>query len=147
VTEGMSFDRQDFMQRLEAEKAALQSGITINKEIVFEALAAASVTRVVVDFDGAGDEGQIEEIEAFAEDRVVDLPAVKVSVFRDNKTEEIPLEDGIEQIVYDALEASRPGWEINEGSYGSFGFDVATRTITLEFEARIITTDSSQEEF
>jgi hypothetical protein len=147
VTDGMGFDWQDFMQRLEAEKAALQSCIAMNKEVVFAALATANITQVVVGFDGSGDEGQIDEIKAFAEDRVVDLPAVKVSVFHDNRTEEIPLEEGIEQIVYDALEASRPGWEINEGSYGSFGFDVATRTITLEFEARLITTDSSREEF
>jgi hypothetical protein len=38
---------------------------TKNKTIVFEALAKAGIHRVTVDYDGSGDSGQIENVEAW----------------------------------------------------------------------------------
>ena len=45
-----------------------------NKAAVFDALTAAGLTIVTVRFDGYGDSGQIEDIEAKAGDDVVALP-------------------------------------------------------------------------
>lgn len=44
-----------------------------NKTALFDALAAANITVVVVTFDGYGDSGQIENIEAKAGDEIVTL--------------------------------------------------------------------------
>ena len=53
-----------------------------NKAVVFDALAAAGITIVTVRFDGYGDSGQIEDIEAKAGDEVVALPPGNVEIAR-----------------------------------------------------------------
>jgi hypothetical protein len=47
-----------------------------------------------------------------------------------------PLRDAIETLCYDYLEQEHGGWENNDGAYGEFQFDVAERTIELEFSSR-----------
>jgi hypothetical protein len=39
------------------------------------------------------------------------------------------------------------GWENNEGAYGEFTFDVAQRTITLDYNERVETSEYSQHMF
>ncbi len=51
-----------------------------NKTVLFDALAAAGISHVIVSFDGYGDSGQIESLEAKAGDDTVDLPEAQVTV-------------------------------------------------------------------
>ncbi len=53
-----------------------------NKTALFDALAAANITVVVVTFDGYGDSGQIENIEAKAGDEIVTLPPGAIEIAR-----------------------------------------------------------------
>lgn len=53
----------------------------------------------------------------------------------------------IEEISYALLEAKYDGWEINDGAFGEFRFDVAERTITLDFNQRYTEIDSSVHEW
>jgi hypothetical protein len=43
----------------------------------------------------------------------------------------------IESVCYDVLKSACDGWEINDGSYGEFTFDVEKRKVTLDFNERI----------
>jgi hypothetical protein len=53
----------------ERERARLAAEVRpANKAAVFDTLARAGITLVTVGFDGSGDEGQIESIDAFAGD-------------------------------------------------------------------------------
>ena len=47
-----------------------------------------------------------------------------------------PIRDAIETLAYDFLDKTQSGWENNEGAYGDFTFDVAARTITLDYNER-----------
>jgi len=124
-----------------------------NKAALFDVLAAAGIVTVTVRFDGYGDSGQIEDIEACATDTIVELPPDRIEI-----TE--PLYDGsglerstpsvrdvIEKFAYDFLEETHGGWENNEGAYGDFTFDVESRTITLEYNERMMTSEYSQHAF
>ena len=124
-----------------------------NKAALFDVLAAAGIVTVTVRFDGYGDSGQIEDIEACATDTIVELPPDRIEI-----TE--PLYDGsglerstpsvrdvIEKFAYDFLEETHGGWENNEGAYGDFTFNVESRTITLEYNERMITSEYSQHAF
>lgn len=51
-----------------------------NKARLFDVLAAASITSVIVSFDGYGDSGQIERIEARRGDDLADLPDNEVEI-------------------------------------------------------------------
>lgn len=112
-----------------------------------DALAAAGITTVTVTFDGYGDSGQIEDVTAQKSEAIVDLPAGQVflssAVWNSDAVEQAPTEiaAAIEQLCYDCLRHSHPGWENNDGAYGEFVFDVARRVITLDHNDRYTATE------
>lgn len=113
------------------------------KETVFVALAAEDITEVRVEFDGEGDSGQIHSITGYSGEKLIKLPSINVTIQRisygDQKpySTECSLTECIEELCYSYLEDEHDGWENNEGAYGEFCLDVATRSIELEFNGRI----------
>src|SRR5208282_4394248 len=114
-----------------------------NKAALFDALASAGITSVSVKFDGYGDSGQIEQIEARAGDALAELPADQIEfvepVYGDPEEVERSthtVTDAIETLVYAFLEQTHGSWEDNDGAYGDFTFDVGNRTITLDYNGR-----------
>jgi hypothetical protein len=124
-----------------------------NKAALFAVLAAAGITHVVVEFDGCGDSGQIESIEATAGGALVDLPNVTVAMTAvewgatEPVTHELPLPDVIEHLAYALLSDTHGGWGNNDGAFGDFTFDVAAGTISLEYHERYIATESYAHQF
>jgi hypothetical protein len=147
------FDADDFMSRLRAYEARAAELYPANKANLLAALAAAGITRVTVSFDGYGDSGQIENLEAKAGEALVGLPDTVVEIASTEYfAEEIhrraqPLPEAIESLCYLILEAKHGGWENNEGAYGEFLFDVARDSITLDFNYRIEATDNHTHQF
>ena len=119
----------------------------VNKTAVFDALAAAGITIVVVAFDGYGDSGQIENIEAKAGDEVAALPSGEVEIVSANWGEAeldrttMTVHDAIERLAYDFLQEAHDGWENSDGADGDFTFDVAERTISLDYNERRMESD------
>ena len=81
----------------------------VNKTAVFDALAAAGITIVVVAFDGYGDSGQIANVEAKAGEDDVALPSGEVEIASavwDQTNPErtaMTVHDAIERLVFDFL--------------------------------------------
>lgn len=125
----------------------------VNKAAVLTALTAAGITAVTVTFDGAGDSGQIESVDARADEVVAELPATGVEITSPLwdgsgvETRILPLGEAIEQLVYDLLKDTHDGWEINEGAFGEFTFDVAEGVIRLDYNERTGTTEYSGHEW
>jgi len=149
-----SLSPSDPWQQQERELARIASELLpANKTSLFDALAAAGITMVIVNFDGCGDSGQIEMIEAKAGDDVIPLPTVQIEIASavwgsatiDRQTR--PLEEAIEILVYDVLNQKHGGWENNDGAYGEYTFDVAERTITLDYNERHMESDHSMHVF
>lgn len=135
-------------QLLRHEKACNQASAQ-NRRIIFEALSVSRITAVTVSFDGEGDSGQIEEIAVVpeGEDTLLDVLVDAVTArWTDCEivSERTPLRDVIEQVCYAALAETNGGWENNEGAFGDFRFDVANRTLTLEFNGRYMSTEYSE---
>ncbi len=125
---------------------------THNKNLIFAALADLGVHRVTVDYDGSGDSGQIESIEAWnAVSEKVPLPSIgKVQLAPENPDRpvaDIGLEAAVEQLAWDYLYDNHCGWENNDGAFGTFVFDVPARTITLEHNERYTDLNTSTHEF
>lgn len=124
-----------------------------NKAALFDALAEAGITSVEVTFDGYGDSGQIEDVTAKAGDQVAVLPAISIELAHaDWGNPDVtrcthPLNDAIEQLAYDFLRETHAGWENNEGAFGDFHFDVAERTIALNYNERFETSEYTQHVF
>jgi hypothetical protein len=125
----------------------------VNKTAVFDALAAAGITIVVVAFDGYGDSGQIENVEAKAGDEIVALPSGQVEIASavwdqaEPESTATTVHDAIERLVFDFLGMTHDGWENSDGAYGDFTFDVAERTITLDYNERYMQSEYSQHVF
>lgn len=143
----------DILARYEAfraRRAELHAG---NKAKIFALLLKAGITSVIVRFDGGGDSGQIEEIDARTADEPAELPAVDVELMVTNygsdrafaQTE--PLDKAIETLCYALLASAHDGWENNEGAYGEFVFDVVAGTIALDCNYRVIETENHSHVF
>jgi hypothetical protein len=104
------------------------------KNAVFDLLAEIGIHTVTVAFDGYGDSGQIEGIEAFVAERTpAVLPDNRPVRFRG---EETSLREAIETMAYAYLEATHGGWENDDGAFGTFVFSVPDRMIALEHNVR-----------
>ena len=108
---------------------------------------------VTVVFDGYGDSGQIENIEASAGDEIIALPTIEIEIARsvwgssEIERQTQPIRDAIETLAYDFLGKTQSGWGNDEGAYGDFTFNVAARTITLDYNERRMESDYSQHMF
>jgi hypothetical protein len=129
----------DIVASYQNHQKALAEANAINKHAVFDALSTAGIAAVNVTFDGEGDSGQIENITA---DDSTEIPQVSIELQRAawNTAKpdivQTPLREAIEMLCYDFLEQHQDGWENNDGAFGEFVFNVAERTIELEFNAR-----------
>ena len=136
-------DIDAFIESYEHHRKGLKNANKLNKAAVFDALAAAGIASVTVEFDGEGDSGQIGEINARAAgDLPASLPKTPVTLHRASwrsdtlSTTEQTLAEAVETLSYEYLEQEQGGWENNDGAYGFFEFDVAKRAIHLEFNGR-----------
>ena len=146
-------DTKDFATLYEKNREAEAEANAINKAVLFDALFAAGITRVTVNFNGEGDSGQIEEITAYAHGNPHPLPDVQLSTRHvqwgtgKQDSHETAIRDAVEQLCYDYLEQEHGGWENNDGAFGEFTFNVTGRTITLEFNGRYCDFTTSSHSF
>ena len=156
----------DIMAQIKADQIKKGDRVKYHTYLLFDTLAQTKVSTIEVDFEGCGDSGQIEAVdytdskgkgidEAYL-DKVIVKGSEKTSYHKwDEKKKEMVLTEAregnireiIEEICYDKLGASHGGWEINEGSYGTFYFDVSTRKVRLEYNERIEEVRTSEESF
>ena len=122
-----------------------------NKAIVFAALAEAGIHRVTIEYDGSGDSGQIEDVAAWnaANERIPFPSDRKITLVSENPVDPLPeqnFEAAVEHLCWDYLEIYY-GWENNDGAFGTFVFDVAARTVTLEHNERYTEVNTTSHEF
>lgn len=127
---------------------------TLNKAAVFDALETVGITEIIVEFDGYGDQGQIESVTAYAGETVVECAATHVAIHEashdDNEpltAADGPLPEAIEALCYGFLEQEYSGWENNDGACGEFRFDVATRTVQFEINQRYTAFETEERTF
>src|SRR5271165_1957178 len=125
-----------------------------NKQVLFDALAAAGINVVTIGFDGCGDSGQFDSPMGFdAENREVAIPTGDVIVksvdFEMGTVSErtTTVGDYIETLACDFLEGTHDGWEDGEGAHGEFRFSLSDRTITLDYNERYIEYNHYEHEF
>jgi len=156
----------DIMAQIKADQIKKGDRVKYHANLLFDTLAQTKVSSIEVSFEGCGDSGQIEAVdytdtngkgidEAYL-DKVIVKGSEKTSYHQwDEKKKQMVLTEAtegnvreiIEEICYDKLGASHGGWELNEGSYGTFYFDVSTRKVRLEYNERIEEVRTSEESF
>jgi len=134
----------DIFTQIETHRARTTKIRNYNRSAIAAALEAQQVATVTIEFNGSGDEGQVEPAALFNVDgQPIEMPDVNVEVLIDRVGGE-PLASNeslaaaLESFAYDALSDLHGGWQDNEGAYGELIIDVATGKATLDFNARII---------
>lgn len=141
-----------WLARYDARTAAEAALRATNKNIVFDALAAAGITTIVITFDGYGDSGQIEDIQVRGPDGI-DLSQIRIRLtVLDWRTEtpeerEVSLHECVEDLAYGYLKQTHDGWENGGGAYGEFTFDVAKATISLDYNERYEAVETYHHQF
>ena len=127
---------------------------TKNKEALFDGLCLVGIAHVLVTFDGSGDSGQIESIDACnSTDQSVTLPAAQIVFAGIDWQSKAPierrltLEQAVEELIYDLLADTHGGWENNDGAYGEFCVDARARSIHLEFNERFTSSELTSHDF
>jgi hypothetical protein len=147
------FDSASWLLRDQEFVRQCASILSDNKRSLFDVLASARIDTVEVTFNGYADEGQIDGAVADGEGGDTDLQSIHVEIARVERGNQIvtrqtlSVKDAIEKLVYDLLQQTYFGWQDNQGAYGDFLFDVAERTITLNFNERIETSELTQHVF
>lgn len=133
---------KDFAALYANHQKALKEANAINKTAVFNALTEAKITRILADFDGEGDSGQLGNVAAYWDDALHEIPDVTVELQRvswgsdKRATYHATLREAVEHLCYDFLSQVQDGWENNDGAFGEFAFDVAEQRVELDFNAR-----------
>lgn len=152
-TPASGFDSASWLLRDQEFIRLCKSTLLENKTALFDALAGAGIDTVEVTFNGYADEGQIDGAVADGEGGNTDLRSINVEIARVEwgnhivTRQTLLVKDAIEKLVYDLLQQIYSGWQDNQGAYGDFLFDVAERTITLNFNERIETSELTQHVF
>jgi hypothetical protein len=139
-------DFSEFYEQYNLYLKAVAQANELNKSVVFDALAAAGLTRITVEFDGAGDSGQIDDVTAYADDVCANVPETSLTIHRAMQdagrlgTAKASLPSALEILCYDYLTQCHDGWENNDGACGTFEFDVPNRSIHLDFNERFTDT-------
>lgn len=125
-----------------------------NKQTIFDALVAAGIQLVTVDFDGYGDEGRMDEPTGFdGGNNEMELPVASIDVkqveFESSTIVQASttVSEFIKNLTSDLLEKTHGGWEDGEGAYGTFSFNLEERTITLQYHERYVETEYHEHEF
>lgn len=153
TTPAPAFDFAAWEAECRAHEAAQVAIRPANKTALFAVLSAASITSVDVSFDGYGDSGQIESIDAKADGTDAPLPDATVTLtiigWRDTEHTErtMSVREAIEHFAYDCLAQTHGGWENNQGAFGTFLFDVADQSITLDYNQRFEDIESFEHAF
>ena len=157
---------EDIMAQIKADQLKKADRVKYHANLLFDTLAQTKVSSIEVSFEGCGDSGQIESVdyadangkgidEAYL-NKIIVKGSEKTSYHKwDEKKKEMVLTEAkegnvreiIEEVCYDKLGASHGGWELNEGSYGTFVFDVPTRKVSLQYNERIEEVRTSEESF
>jgi uncharacterized protein DUF6878 len=152
-TPGSGFDSACWLAQDQEFAKLCKSALAENKTALFNALEAARIDTVEVTFSGYADSGQVDEAVIEGERADADLRLINIEIARVGwgspavARETRSVKDAIEKLVYDLLQQTYGGWENNLGAYGDLLFDVVDRTITLNFNERIETSEYTQHVF
>ena len=143
----------DYLAQYEARERLKTELYLANKAALLDALAGGGIVSVVVTFDGCGDSGQIESIDARDAHGEISLSELEVDLLKPDadgsgiETANVPMAEAVERIAYDLLESLYAGWENNDGAYGEFTFDVPGRAITLDYNGRYVAVEAYSHQF
>ena len=143
-------DHTEQLDQIKTHAARAEHARRANRDTLIAALAPYGVAAATIQFDGCGDEGQIDSVVLTNDDdQPVGMPTIAVSYVNDISDSGTPvtavqtLLQALENFAYDVLGDFHGGWQDNDGGFGTVTLDVAARTATLDFNSRYTATENT----
>ena len=146
----------DFISDYASSVEKQRKEAAVSRKNLIRALRDAGVTKVTVEFDGSGDSGNIYEpvfdppVKNIM-DREVHDTTFEASDWSDGTLKKVvrnkSIRDLLDDVCYGILGAEHGGWEINEGSFGTFHINVEKDAVALDYNHRRECYDSYEEEY
>jgi hypothetical protein len=142
-------DIDQFLARWNERNERLRAANDANREAIFDALVAIGAERIEITFDGYGDSGQIDNVAVTGRSETLtgEMTVMCAPWTGPNEAHTCKLDEAVEAHCYALLEQEHTGWQDNDGAYGTFVFDVAARTVTLECHTRFTDVNTSIHNF
>ncbi|MEM7670426.1 MAG: DUF6878 family protein, partial [Pseudomonadota bacterium] len=112
----MTNPKMDYSEMMEKWRIEREAALKTTRADLLAALRALGVTEVIAEYEGYGDSGNVEDITLQPNDLTPDSDLMR------------KLEDFAWSFAYN----QHPGFENNEGGYGTLTWDVAGDSITLD---------------
>jgi len=117
-----------------------------SKQTIIAALLANDIACVTAEYDGEGDQGQVNTISAYdADNKEVPLDGMTVTMPADDKP--TPLQEAIDDFAWAVLDAYHAGFENNDGGYGTLTISAHNDSVVLQHNDRFIDVHQSTEAF
>lgn len=122
------------------------SELIAGKAAFMNALRKLGIVSVQAEYDGSGDEGQVETITAVTADNAeVDLTLHKVRV--PGVDHPMALSDVIEEFAWEAIQHFHCGFHNNDGGLGTLTIHADTGRVNIEHDDRVMQYEHSENEF
>ena len=113
---------------------------------VLAALLDAGIVRISIEFAGSGDSGWVEDIifyeiedsDLYQKNYLMDSVGLEEVDITERLDIEIDVVNYIEDLAYGSLNSCHPGWEINDGSYGTLWIDVTKGVLHADYNYRVM---------
>lgn len=120
-------------------EAKLKSRLAALKPLLLTALQSANVASVAIEYDGEGDNGQINAIVATdAAGARIDLTKIRMLATEIEAPQADTIDEFVNLFCWDALAVYHSGFENNDGGFGRITIDVPTGAIELERNDRFV---------
>jgi hypothetical protein len=131
-------DYEQFLTRWNERNDRLRTANEASREAIFDALVAIGAERIEITFDDYGDSGQIDNVAVTGRSETLtgEVTVMCAPWNGPDEAHKCKLAEAVENLCYALLEQEHAGWQDNDGAYGTFVFDVAARTVTLECHVR-----------
>lgn len=126
----MTNSQTDFAAMTEEWRVEREAANTSARAELLPQLRALGVTEVVAEYEGYGDSGNVENLTVQPEG--IALPE--------------DLARSVEDFAWSIAYHQHPGFENNEGGYGTLTWDIAADSITLDHADRYVECNHSHDE-
>lgn len=143
----MSKQPEDWLAELAATDERRRNKLPAAKQALLAALRGARAATVQIAYDGEGDGGQVGDIRVLsARNRPVKLDGGVVLDLDRAPESFASLDLALDAFTWALLEVYHAGFENNEGGFGTIDIDVASGTVTIDHNDRIVEVCNSMTE-
>ena len=130
------FDRAEFKKRAKMMEETRKAENTVARANFLKELRAMGAHELVSSYDGYGDQGNIEDLGVFKEVQDEQLGEIKTPL-------QLPagMESKLQDFVWAIAYQQSPGFENNDGGFGTLTWDLKADEITLEHSNRYLETN------